>query len=189
MSWLLKSSFPSCKEFHNLCLKLVCEYLYCFPSTAHLKWQLCHTPLCNYRRISLIVTKWERSHGMGLNLIHSFVGHSLHFFYQLISEILCVRNPVCEPKGLWLCCCFHPSVGSYLLLQEEASSDSIFPIIGGLSYGFPSYISEGFYCLWFQDYLRYAHLHSSFLSQFFFPVDHLRSSVPLSKPSHIQFPF
>ena len=99
---------------------------------------------------------------------------------NLFLNILYVRHPVCEPKGLWLCCCFHPSVGSYVLLQEEASSDSIFPIIGGLSYGFPSYISEGFYCLWFQDYLRYAHLHYSFLSQFFLPVDHLMSSVPLS---------
>ena len=56
---------------------------------------------------------------------------------NLFLNILYVRHPVCEPKGLWLCCCFHPSVGSYVLLQEEASSDSIFPIIGGLSYGFP----------------------------------------------------
>ena len=74
-------------------------------------------------------------------------------------------------------------------LLEEASSDFRFPIIAGLSYGFPSYISEGFYCLWFQDYLRYAQLHYSFLSQFFLPVDHLMSSVPLSTQSHIQFPF
>ena len=60
----------------------------------HLTWQLCHTPLCNWRRISLMVSFWERSHGMCLNMGLFLVENCLRFFYNFISEILYARHIV-----------------------------------------------------------------------------------------------